>query len=108
YFLISLPLRRPPISPPFPSTTLSRSRAVDSCLRCPASVPRRNRGFPTQRLGLARWELPRRNGTLSMPATDAPTAIHRPGLRRDADRKSTRLNSSHVKISYAVFCLKKK
>src|SRR5690606_41737052 len=28
--------------------------------------------------------------------------------RREADRKSTRLNSSHVKISYAVFCLKKK
>src|SRR5690606_41858030 len=28
--------------------------------------------------------------------------------RRDGDRKSTRLNSSHVKISYAVFCLKKK
>src|SRR5690606_41991813 len=31
-----------------------------------------------------------------------------PGRRRTADRKSTRLNSSHVKISYAVFCLKKK
>src|SRR5690606_39678566 len=30
------------------------------------------------------------------------------GLRADRDRKSTRLNSSHVKISYAVFCLKKK
>src|SRR5690606_40518764 len=29
-------------------------------------------------------------------------------VRREADRKSTRLNSSHVKISYAVFCLKKK
>src|SRR2546426_6367113 len=29
-------------------------------------------------------------------------------LRRDADRKSTRLNSSHLVISYAVFCLKKK
>src|SRR5690606_40243300 len=29
-------------------------------------------------------------------------------VHRDADRKSTRLNSSHVKISYAVFCLKKK
>src|SRR5690606_40946469 len=29
-------------------------------------------------------------------------------LQKDADRKSTRLNSSHVKISYAVFCLKKK
>src|SRR5690606_41627032 len=34
---------------------------------------------------------------------------HRPDARRAAqDRKSTRLNSSHVKISYAVFCLKKK
>src|SRR3989442_12750084 len=31
-----------------------------------------------------------------------------PVLRCDADRKSTRLNSSHVRISYAVFCLKKK
>src|SRR5436309_8680711 len=31
-----------------------------------------------------------------------------PGRRRPPDRKSTRLNSSHVKISYAVFCLKKK
>src|SRR5690606_40014205 len=31
-----------------------------------------------------------------------------PALRRSIDRKSTRLNSSHVKISYAVFCLKKK
>src|SRR5690625_6400132 len=30
------------------------------------------------------------------------------GTRRDRDRKSTRLNSSHVAISYAVFCLKKK
>src|SRR5690606_40350442 len=30
------------------------------------------------------------------------------GLNRTVDRKSTRLNSSHVKISYAVFCLKKK
>src|SRR5688572_21462047 len=36
-------------------------------------------------------------------------SIHRPGQhRRDADRKSTRLNSSHSQISYAVFCLKKK
>src|SRR5438067_5150935 len=32
----------------------------------------------------------------------------RPGYRDGADRKSTRLNSSHVSISYAVFCLKKK
>src|SRR5690606_41940424 len=43
-----------------------------------------------------------------------PRAVERAGLlldeerRADLDRKSTRLNSSHVKISYAVFCLKKK
>src|SRR5690606_6357941 len=37
-----------------------------------------------------------------------PTFGQRPGLVEDEDRKSTRLNSSHVKISYAVFCLKKK
>src|SRR5690606_41926226 len=34
-------------------------------------------------------------------------AVHFP-IKRGLDRKSTRLNSSHVKISYAVFCLKKK
>src|SRR6266511_5810808 len=33
---------------------------------------------------------------------------HRAGVAEGRDRKSTRLNSSHVKISYAVFCLKKK
>src|SRR5579872_7554948 len=33
---------------------------------------------------------------------------HTEDVREDADRKSTRLNSSHVRISYAVFCLKKK
>src|SRR5690349_23576384 len=33
---------------------------------------------------------------------------HRDRIGRDEDRKSTRLNSSHVEISYAVFCLKKK
>src|SRR2546422_10153315 len=40
---------------------------------------------------------------------DAPRAFHQQRLRGDAqDRKSTRLNSSHGYISYAVFCLKKK
>src|SRR5690606_41445091 len=34
--------------------------------------------------------------------------LYAPGIRSEQDRKSTRLNSSHVKISYAVFCLKKK
>src|SRR5690606_40729817 len=41
------------------------------------------------------------------PAT-SKSAGGKPGNARKSDRKSTRLNSSHVKISYAVFCLKKK
>src|SRR5207253_9270025 len=40
--------------------------------------------------------------------TEAPLASLREQLARSLDRKSTRLNSSHVAISYAVFCLKKK
>src|SRR2546427_1458415 len=36
------------------------------------------------------------------------TTVRRPGRRQRQDRKSTRLNSSHSQISYAVFCLKKK
>src|SRR2546426_8247945 len=40
--------------------------------------------------------------------TDAPHVIQGPGENAGADRKSTRLNSSHLVISYAVFCLKKK
>src|SRR2546430_17067344 len=47
------------------------------------------------------------------PATDEAelpplTSMEEPGVRSAADRKSTRLNSSHSQISYAVFCLKKK
>src|SRR6266704_5503697 len=45
----------------------------------------------------------------SAPPPHQPTLRHRQqGSDRGADRKSTRLNSSHVSISYAVFCLKKK
>src|SRR5256885_6925091 len=40
--------------------------------------------------------------------TQQPTGLLGPGLMKGADRKSTRLNSSHLVISYAVFCLKKK
>src|SRR5436309_7406278 len=43
----------------------------------------------------------------TVPARSGPTIVEIGGMN-DADRKSTRLNSSHVKISYAVFCLKKK
>src|SRR2546430_13510542 len=51
---------------------------------------------------------PRRSGdqipSISFPRTPATPTMRRP----DLDRKSTRLNSSHSQISYAVFCLKKK
>src|SRR3989442_7006273 len=81
-------IRRPPRSTLFPYTTLFRSR------RHPRS---RARAAPQP-------DAPR----LDRPAPhgEAPGAPAAP--RPDPDRKSTRLNSSHVRISYAVFCLKKK
>src|SRR5438874_7157911 len=84
-------IRRPPRSTLFPYTTLFRSvlgRAGDLGL---------HRG---DRLAdVARLEL----GEL------LPVRLDRGAQRRQGeDRKSTRLNSSHVEISYAVFCLKKK
>src|SRR2546422_5264139 len=80
-------IRRPPRSTLFPYTTLFRSPAPE----------RPRRGCPA-RQGAAR--APRRGG-----ASGATGAGARGGAR---DRKSTRLNSSHGYISYAVFCLKKK
>src|SRR5215510_4241222 len=78
FFFFFLMIRRPPRSTLFPYTTLFRSRA---------------RHRPLQRL----------------PRTPhAPSGRRVLPARRARDRKSTRLNSSHVAISYAVFCLKKK
>src|SRR3712207_6849326 len=78
-------IRRPPRSTLFPYTTLFRSRgAVRPGVLRPVQAAVRARGNG------------RRGGRAVVAA---------PGL---ADRKSTRLNSSHVNISYAVFCLKKK
>src|SRR2546430_3488620 len=75
-----LMIRRPPRSTLFPYTTLFRS-----CL-CPApGMPQRSR---QRRLPLS--------------------TRSRKEIRLRSDRKSTRLNSSHSQISYAVFCLKKK
>src|SRR2546429_5229945 len=75
-------IRRPPRSTLFPYTTLFRSAPLDV------------RGQP----GLLR----RRAGERGRPGGRGPTGA------RGRDRKSTRLNSSHGYISYAVFCLKKK
>src|SRR5258708_24565183 len=80
-------IRRPPRSTLFPYTTLFRSYARIAALKVeldPANVFRANQNVP--------------------PAKQRSVARARPR----SDRKSTRLNSSHQIISYAVFCLKKK
>src|SRR6266853_5927966 len=79
-FFFFLMIRRPPRSTLFPYTTLFRSRDL-------IAVP-----VEDQRLGILEesWQTPFRR------------------LAPPRDRKSTRLNSSHSQISYAVFCLKKK
>src|SRR5687768_17893992 len=81
-----LMIRRPPRSTLFPYTTLFRSRAEF------AAVIRRHIDFVVG----ARFD-PLRRGN-----------VNRRRKIIDEDRKSTRLNSSHGYISYAVFCLKKK
>src|SRR2546427_7553741 len=75
-------IRRPPRSTLFPYTTLFRSQ-------------------------LGRFG--RREAIVQPPATHHPDVSQRAGGHHlSRDRKSTRLNSSHSQISYAVFCLKKK
>src|SRR3712207_7538248 len=85
-------IRRPPRSTLFPYTTLFRSDLVDQCV-----AVRRER-----QLGIV---LERRLEQLVMEVAQPDRMQARFKLR---DRKSTRLNSSHANISYAVFCLKKK
>src|SRR5207302_7437385 len=97
-FLFLLLIRRPPSSTLFPYTTLFRSRAGHRSVVPWRLVARRRRqarqcGFPRQNRGVLSRE----------HRTALPEAFP-----KGRDRKSTRLNSSHVKISYAVFCLKKK
>src|SRR3712207_1588256 len=87
-FFFFLMIRRPPRSTLFPYTTLFRSAGPG-----PHPARRRQRG--------GRRPPDRERG-------GAPRARRRPGAALGLDRKSTRLNSSHANISYAVFCLKKK
>src|SRR5690606_40231184 len=82
---------------PYPTTTLHATRPPS--LRPPRRL--RDRLNVGARLRRARWEATRRAHAAVLSDLLQTAA---PG----GDRKSTRLNSSHVKISYAVFCLKKK
>src|SRR2546430_7627762 len=91
-------IRRPPRSTLFPYTTLFRS--------APGRTRRvaGNGGDGIFRARRAR----RRVAQIPYPAVHARSARKSFGDANPIDRKSTRLNSSHSQISYAVFCLKKK
>src|SRR2546430_9329672 len=79
FFFFFLMIRRPPRSTLFPYTTLFRSGRTSSSTACTVAASR-------------------------VRSARTSTAL----LKLTRDRKSTRLNSSHSQISYAVFCLKKK
>src|SRR3712207_7530820 len=87
-------IRRPPRSTLFPYTTLFRSVVVLQSLAAAAAEPWRSM-LEDDRVALLR---------LSAEVQDNLSAAR---TLATADRKSTRLNSSHANISYAVFCLKK-
>src|SRR2546430_6525135 len=97
-------IRRPPRSPLFPYTPLFRSRGATSSSgsrqatmladRAPAvNRERRRDAVPTE---------------ITAAGPGIGLEVMEDLMKRPTDRKSTRLNSSHSQISYAVFCLKKK
>src|SRR3989475_8621885 len=89
-------IRRPPRSTLFPYTTLFRSQVDVQVLALAGPEPVDERG-------VHRAEREERGGEVRHRAADLGGRAP-----RLTDRKSTRLNSSHSQISYAVFCLKKK
>src|SRR3712207_7553870 len=96
-------IRRPPRSTLFPYTTLFRSQDGVAALQDLA------RGG--HRVGVAGAAVDRERAQRVEEPGDEPLAeqlLLGHVVQRPADRKSTRLNSSHANISYAVFCLKKK
>src|SRR6266702_4119391 len=134
FFFFFLMIRRPPRSTLFPYTTLFRSSgpSAESLPRRLGSVPRSHAAHRAARRFRPLEQTARTAGNLPSPRRKCdhhrstaigwavsnlpPRPANTPGglprtIRlppRARDRKSTRLNSSHVAISYAVFCLKKK
>src|SRR5437899_3435986 len=94
-------LRHPPRSTLFPYTTLFRSRLAKLIDRLDTELRASNSAGFGQRA--YEWSAIYRLVRLLRPETIVET-----GVADGRDRKSTRLNSSHLGISYAVFCLKKK
>src|SRR5689334_24134996 len=100
--LFLLMIRRPPRSTLFPYTTLFRSDGADE-------IAGRSRGTPRIANRLLRrvrdFAEVRADGVITRQVARDALELYEVD---EKDRKSTRLNSSHSSISYAVFCLKKK
>src|SRR5205809_3445815 len=92
-------LRRPPRPTLFPYTTLFRSVSIGDFVVSGGELPSLLLIEAVTRL------IP---GVIGTEGSHEQDSFSEPGLLDHPDRKSTRLNSSHGYISYAVFCLKKK
>src|SRR5206468_5098952 len=97
-FFFFLTLRPPPTSTLFPYTTLFRSDSAFSSMNW-------RRGSTCSPMRIVKM---RSASTASSEVTRTSVRVSGFMVVRQRDRKSTRLNSSHDQISYAVFCLKKK
>src|SRR3712207_8273697 len=100
-------IRRPPRSTLFPYTTLFRSEGTKLFLKGERCL--------TDKCGVERRQYPPgEHGRIRMKQSEYRLQLREKQKARryygvlEKDRKSTRLNSSHANISYAVFCLKKK
>src|SRR3712207_7087953 len=95
-------IRRPPISTLFPYTTLFRSNTVSKVEEAFRLIA--GKSTSDVEMGLATFSNEIADHVFEIK-TSLPTRCL---AKSEEDRKSTRLNSSHANISYAVFCLKKK
>src|SRR3712207_8033787 len=100
-------IRRPPRSTLFPYTTLFRSvlTHIEKVLARPPELVQEHTGENRVRVAVSRVTQPVQSSLVEARRVDREHPLRRLTHR---DRKSTRLNSSHANISYAVFCLKKK
>src|SRR5690606_40493830 len=104
FFVIT---RRPPRSTLFPYTTLFRSVGKTHVYHCPYGAAMPNDWHSIGKYYLHLW-CTNRPQLMLLAYSECGNLYQYCFAIPLADRKSTRLNSSHVKISYAVFCLKKK
>src|SRR3712207_7859590 len=101
-------IRRPPRSTLFPYTTLFRSNLIEPWWKVLRSLALAGRRFETwDEVAEAVAQATNYWNAHRHPFVWGRRRRHRPRRPPGIDRKSTRLNSSHANISYAVFCLKK-